>query len=174
MRAMLVVFSGLPGVGKTCLARELAEQLGAMHLRIDSIEMAIWLSGAGSRPVDDAGYRVAHAVAADNLRIGNTVVADSVNPVALTRAAWAAVARSASVPIFDIEVICSDTDEHRRRVETRLADIPGFTPPTWDEVCRRRYEPWDGDRLVIDTSALSVPQNVARIRELILAPQERR
>ena len=38
---MLVIFAGLPGVGKTAMARELARQIGATHLRIDSIEQAI-------------------------------------------------------------------------------------------------------------------------------------
>ena len=35
---MLTVLSGLPGVGKTTIARELARSLAAVYLRIDSIE----------------------------------------------------------------------------------------------------------------------------------------
>jgi predicted kinase len=166
---MLVIFSGLPCVGKTSLARELARQLGAVHLRIDSIELAMWAAGVDNPPLDEAGYRVAYAVAADNLRIGNMVIADSVNPRSETRAAWVAVADGVAVKAFEIEVICSDPDIHRRRVEARVTDIPGFTPPTWEEVCCREYEAWDRDHLVIDTSARSVEQNVSTIRELILA-----
>lgn len=33
---MLLVLSGLPGVGKTTIARELAAAMGAVHVRIDS------------------------------------------------------------------------------------------------------------------------------------------
>jgi predicted kinase len=145
-------------------------KIGAMHLRIDSIELAMWACGVENPPLDDAGYRVAYAIAADNLRIGNTVIADSVNPVSLTRAAWRSVADSVSVPALEIEVICSDTDEHRRRVETRVTDIPGFTPPTWEEVRCREYEPWGGDHLVIDTARGTVDQNVSTIRNLISDP----
>ena len=75
---MLIVFGGLPGSGKTTLAREMARELGAVHLRIDSIEVA--LKRAGVEEMRDVGYRVAYAVAEDNLKLGRTVVADSVNP----------------------------------------------------------------------------------------------
>ena len=52
---MLIIFGGLPGVGKTAIARELARQIGAVHLRIDSIEEAFRTSGVVSQPLNDAG-----------------------------------------------------------------------------------------------------------------------
>jgi DNA polymerase III delta prime subunit len=70
---MLIVLSGLPGVGKTTIARELARSLVAVHLRIDSIEQALRQTGWA---VEAEGYAVAQAVAVDNLRVGHTVVAD--------------------------------------------------------------------------------------------------
>jgi len=45
MRSMLIVFAGLPGTGKSSVARELAGKLDAVWLRIDSIEQAIRESG---------------------------------------------------------------------------------------------------------------------------------
>ena len=48
---MLIIFGGLPGIGKTTIARELASQLGAIYVRIDSIEQAIRDSGTVSQPI---------------------------------------------------------------------------------------------------------------------------
>ena len=66
--------------------------LPALHLRIDSIEAVLQASPPWKGPVDDAGYRVAYAIAEDNLRVGLQVIADSVNPIAQTRRAWTAIA----------------------------------------------------------------------------------
>jgi predicted kinase len=164
---MLIILGGLPGLGKTAIARELARLIGAVHLRIDSIEQAIRTSGVGSQHLNDAGYRVAYAVAEDNLRNGRTVIADSVNPIHVTREAWVGVANSAHVEAIEIEVTCSDVDEHRRRVETRITDIPGLKLPTWEGVSGREYHPWGREHLVIDTASRTVKQNVDAIRELL-------
>jgi predicted kinase len=101
------------------IAKELARQLDAVYLRIDSIEQAIRDSGVIEKDLYDAGYRVGYAVAEDNLRVGRKVVADSVNPLAVTREAWLAVAHRAQVTALEIEVKCSDPEEDRRRVISR-------------------------------------------------------
>jgi hypothetical protein len=64
-----------------------------------------------------------------------------------------------------VELICSDQDEHRRRVEGRSSDIPDLVLPTWQQVRERHYELWDRDHLVIDTSSMSVDDAVQRIHE---------
>src|SRR5688572_31093835 len=120
--AMLVVFGGLPGTGKTTLARQVADRLAATYLRIDTIEQALRSSLALADDVGPAGYEIAYAVSEANLALGRTVVADCVNPLPVTRAAWRNVAARAASPIVEIEVICSDEAEHRRRVESREID----------------------------------------------------
>jgi predicted kinase len=105
---MLVVLSGLPGVGKTTIARELAAAMRAVYVRIDSIEQALRNAGWSVRA---EGYNVAYAVAEDNLRLGSNVVADCVNPWPLTRSEWLSVATRAGICAVNVEVVCSDVDE---------------------------------------------------------------
>lgn len=153
---MLIAFAGLPGSGKTTLSRALARALGAVHVRIDTIEQALRDSGAVSADVGPAGYFVGFGLAEDNLRLGRVVVADSVNPVRICRDGWRSVAQRAGVALVDVEVVCSDAAEHRRRVESRQSDIPGLRLPTWQDVVDRDYEAWDRPRIVIDTAGTSV------------------
>jgi predicted kinase len=126
---MLIIIGGLPGAGKTTIARELARQIRAVHIRVDSIEQSIRDSGVLWQPINEAGYRVGYAVAEDNLLVGRTVIVDSVNPLAVTRDTCLAVANRAHVSAIEIEITCSDSAEHRQRVETRVSDIAGLRPP---------------------------------------------
>ena len=160
---MLIIFGGLPGTGKTTIARELAARLKAVYLRIDSIEHGIDKSGVIDGDMGPAGYMAAYGAAADNLALGHTVIADSVNPVAITRTDWRGVAEKAGTDFIEVEIVCSDLGEHRNRVETRKADIDGFTLPTWQQVEDREYEEWQTGPLVLDTAKLSPAQCVDEI-----------
>jgi predicted kinase len=163
----LIVFGGLPGVGKTAIAREVAREVNAVYVRIDSIEQAIRSSGVLDRPIDDAGYRVAHVIAEDNLRVGRTVVADCVNPVQISRDAWIGVANRAQARTVEVEIVCSDPQQHRQRVENRVSDISGLKLPSWGEVTSREYEPWQREHIVIDTARHTVGDTVNELLRLL-------
>jgi predicted kinase len=166
-RPVLIIFGGLPATGKTTIARDLARQLGATYLRIDTIEQTLLESATVSQPINDEGYRVAYAVAEDNLRLGRTVIGDSVNPIRVSRDAWLGVAHRAGARAVEVEVICSDPQLHRQRVETRSVDIRGLSLPTWEKVISREYEPWEREHIVIDTAGRSVGESVEELRSAL-------
>lgn len=149
-RPTLYILAGLPGTGKTTLSRLLARHLGAAHVRVDTIEQG--LRELCSVDVQGEGYRLAYRVASDILSSGVSVVADSCNPIELTRREWELVAASAGARHLHIEVVCSDARQHRERVESRASTVPGLRLPTWAEVERREYHAWTVERLVLDTS----------------------
>ncbi len=162
---MLIVFSGLPGTGKTTLSKALAAHLECTYLCIDSIEQALRNSGALRQDVGSSGYQVANAIALDNLKTERHVVADCVNPVAESRQAWADTAAEAGCPLLNVQIICSDLDRHRQRVESRISDVPGLAVPDWQSVMAHEYEPWQQTPLTVDTAQLSTDAALALLIE---------
>lgn len=161
---ILYIFAGLPGTGKSTLARLLARRLSAVYVRIDSLECALVRSGCMTmQDMGPAGYYAAYAVAADNLRLGLSVVADCVNPLPITRTAWRNLALQAGKQFLEIELVCSDIAEHQRRVTERQPDIEDQRLPTWHEVCSREYAPWTDAHMVLDTAKLSPEEAAERI-----------
>jgi predicted kinase len=149
----LTVVSGRPGTGKTTLAKELARSRRFCYLRVDAAETALARAGV---LVGVEGYAVIHELAVSNLLLGIDVVVDAVNPVPEARAGWHEAAVRGRARLLQVETWLPHADEHRRRVEARAADIPGHGIPSWDEVVRQQWVPWDvkrdGPRTLIATN----------------------
>jgi predicted kinase len=152
--ALLVEFGGLPGTGKSTLAGRLAADTKAVWLRIDEIEGAMRRNCLSPEQTGVAAYSVAHDVARNHLGRGLMVIADAVNPVAEARDGWRDLAATVGADHVVIETVCSDTAEHRHRVETRISDLPGWVYPTWTQMHRivAEYQPRTDNRLVLDTA----------------------
>ncbi|SFN22421.1 Predicted kinase [Candidatus Pantoea varia] len=152
---MLYIFSGLPGCGKSTIAKLLSEKIKAVYLRVDTVEQALRNGTAASKDIGPEGYFILYALARDNLSLGLPVVTDSVNDLNLVRDHFRDIALSLHVPFLEIEVLCSDPEQHRARVESRISDIPGLKVPDWQAVVDRVYEPWNREHLQLDTAELS-------------------
>lgn len=164
---ILFVFSGLPGVGKSSIARELARKTAAVYFRVDSVEVALKNSSLRISPAEDAGYEIGYALAKDNLEIGLSLVADCVNPIKITRDAWRQVARISNARIIEIEVICSDKNQHKAMIEKRIIENPNSAHPNWQDVVSHIYEPREDQILIIDNSLTNIDDAICKILELI-------
>lgn len=78
------------------------------------------------------------------------------------------MAARTAVRLIEVEVVCPDREEHRRRVEGRTPDIPGLVLPSWEAVLRLDYEPWDRPHLVVDSAASSHSEAVAAVLGLVV------
>jgi len=163
----LMLFSGLPGVGKSTLAKMLAAELRSTYLRIDTIEQAIERSDCAPVEICDAGYLTAYALAEDNLAAGNKVIADAVNPLNVIREAWRDIATFHSAELDMIEIICSDKDEHKQRLENRTPDIVNHQLPTWQQVIDLKYEDWTISHSTLDTAGKQETESFIELKELL-------
>lgn len=165
MNPVLFVMSGLPASGKSTLAKFLSKEYDAFYLRIDTVEQA--LRDLCGLDVQGEGYRLSYRIAKDNLALNHNVVADSCNPVDLTRKEWEAVAVESNCRCINVEVVCSDKAEHRRRCETRSEEVTGLHLPSWNEIINRKYDVWERDRILIDTAGKSPEDSSSDLKKAL-------
>ena len=68
---------------------------------------------------------------------------------------------------MEVETICSDLSEHRRRIETRANEVKGLTLPGWDAVIGRDHHAWTREHVTIDTAGRSVEACVELVRRAL-------
>ena len=166
MPAVLIVVGGLPATGKSTICRELSRTTRSPWLRVDRIEDAVVRSTTLEHPVGAVGYTVAYALAGELLSCGVDVIAECVNPLPVTRTAWRRVSIDAGARMVEVEVVCSDPVEHRRRAASRTVDIAGHRLPTWDQIHKREYALWDADHVMIDTAETTADEAVGALARL--------
>lgn len=156
---MLIAMAGLPGSGKSTIADILGARLNSPVVSVDPIESAILSAGIDSdQPTGLAAYLVAETIAESVLESGQSVIVDAVNAVDPAREQWVELAQRRGEQLRFIEVICSDPEIHRQRLESRNRELPHVVEPTWHAVEQSldEYGPWAGTsaavpRITIDS-----------------------
>ena len=156
MPMKLIVFSGLPGTGKSTLAEAVGRQLGIPVFAKDWLEATLVRSELTAsnpdKPLGSAGYQLLTALAERQLMLGQSGILDSVATTQTIRDAWRALAEQYEAQWRVIECICSDESLHRARLTMRQRNIPGWYELQWSDVehVKQYFVPWEGERLVVD------------------------
>lgn len=165
----LIVFSGLPGTGKSALAEALGKECGIPVFAKDWLEATLLRSGlkptTEDKPLGFAGYELLTVLAERQLMLGQSVILDSVAATESIRRRWRQLAQGYEADWRVIECICSVESVHRSRLRDRKRNIPGWHELEWSEVERVKgyYLPWEDECLKLDMMNL-YDENLAKAR----------
>lgn len=152
----LVIFSGLPGTGKSTLAEAVGRKLSVPVFAKDWLEATLLrcelLPSNENKPLGSAGYELLTTLAERQLMLSQSVILDSVASTQSIRDAWKHLSEKYQAEWRVIECICSDESFHRSRLAKRERGIPGWHELAWSDVVKVKdyFSPWDEEHLVLD------------------------
>lgn len=161
-------FTGLPGAGKSTLARALERRLfsrGGSPILLDGDTLRAGLSGdLGFSPADRReNIRRLAEVATHLAHNGHIAIVAAVSPAAEDRAQARRIADDLFREIYvsTSADICESRDPKGHYAKARAGDLPGFTG------INNEYQPPAAAELVLDTAAQSISQALAVIENML-------
>jgi predicted kinase len=152
----LILFSGLPGTGKSSLAEAVGKHLSIPVFAKDWLEASLlrseMIASNPDKPLGSAGYELLTTLAERQFVLHQSVILDSVAGTQSIRDTWSQLCEQYQADWRVIECICSDESLHRSRLVKRQRNIPGWYELEWADVekAKQSYHPWEGKRLVLD------------------------
>jgi predicted kinase len=152
----LIIFSGLPGTGKSSLAEALGRQLSIPVFAKDWLEATLLRSGLMAsdpeKSIGFMGYELLTTLAERQLMLNQSGILDSVASTQSIRNTWRQLCDQYQAQWRVIQCICSDESVHRAHLAKRQRKIPGWHELEWRDVEKVKvyFSPWQGEHLVLD------------------------
>lgn len=166
MQTTLVIFSGLPGTGKSILADKLARKLRWPLLRIDDV--------IGDVPEDpgiafwDSKVDILLDLVNTQLDLGLDVIVDSVF-MNMDRHHTQELAHKYGIRFLPIYVFVSDEKIWEERVTARYHEMNNKDVATWERIQHQRehFREWEPDTALFIDSVNPLDENFAKVFDFV-------
>ena len=132
---ILILFSGLPGSGKTTLAAKTAAYFHLPLFAKDRFQSSLLKNHLAERSTAD-GYHFMFDQTDQQLSLGVSVVLDAVFPLPGFRARVKEIAAQYNAVFLPVYCYCSSNSIWENRMQKRSQLVPDWTPVGWEEVLR--------------------------------------
>jgi predicted kinase len=148
----LILFSGMPGSGKTTLARMVARKMGIPAFAKDRMQRVLRDHNLAEASSGD-GYFIILDMADEQLSLGLSVILDATFPLDHFRMVASETAARHRARFCAFYCYCSDDRVWRERMNQRVQYVPGWKPVGWGDVLRMReyYQPWNDNAMFVDS-----------------------
>ena len=148
----LILIAGMPGGGKTTLARLVSRQLGIPVFAKDRVQRVLRDHNLAKENTGD-GYYVILDMADEQLGLGLSCILDATFPLDHFRTVASEIAQRHKANLCALYCYCSDDNMWRERMTDRVHYVPGWKPVGWADVLRMReyYQPWNDNALFMDS-----------------------
>ncbi len=156
----LILFSGLPGCGKTTLARYTAQQFKIPLFAKDRFQRVLRDKVAHATAID--GYWVMMDQAAEQLSLGLSVILDAVFPKHGFRDIVRQMVSEYEARFRPVCCYFSDETLWRSRLANRVHQyVPDWEPVGWDKILQIRdeYEDWNQEECLHLDAKSSIARN---------------
>lgn len=163
----LVLFAGIPGSGKTTLARMVARNLQIPVFAKDRVQRVLRDHNLADASSGD-GYYIILDMADELLSLGLSVILDATFPLDHFRTVASETAARHKARFCALYCYCSDDQVWKDRMKQRVQYVPNWKPVGWEDVIRMRdyYQPWNANALFVD-SLHSPEENFPLVLEYI-------
>lgn len=173
----LILIAGLPGTGKTTLAKEFVRQTKAVSFDIDEVKRRVVPEDAVTEEIDPPEYR--HKYYAETIRKlpdlfagspTNTVIIDETFHLKAFREMWQEAAKELNIKLHWIEAVCDEEVVKKRLCVGKDRECHILGDKAYPMYClfKDAFEPMSEPHEVVDTCKDIVPQVQGIVEKLSL------